>query len=370
MKFETLIQKPTLIIDVEKTRDNIRHMVKKAHAQSVNFRPHFKTHQSVEIGKWFQQEGVQTITVSSVEMASYFAQNGWEDITIAFPLNWREIHIVQQLAQQIRLGILVESVETIHYLGGHISAPVNVWIKIDVGTHRTGIPWENTQSVREHIIAIHDYPHLILRGLLTHAGHTYKAITQDEVIRYYAESVQHITDIQQKLKTEGFSLETSVGDTPGCSLAQSLGKIDEIRPGNFVFYDLQQLKLGACAEENIATVVACPIVAKHPERGEVVIYGGAIHLSKEYIEENGHKIYGYVALNNHTNKWGKSIPGAYLSSLSQEHGIVRFEDKGYDLANIGDILYVLPIHSCLVVSALGKYLTLSGQIIETMNKRS
>ena len=28
-------------------------------------------------------------------------------------------------------------------------------------------------------------------------------------------------------------------------------------------------------------VIACPVVALHPERKEVIIYGGAVHLSKD-----------------------------------------------------------------------------------------
>ena len=48
-------------------------------------RPHFKTHQSTEIGKWFKQKGLLNY-VSSISMAEYFS-NEWNDITIAFPIN-------------------------------------------------------------------------------------------------------------------------------------------------------------------------------------------------------------------------------------------------------------------------------------------
>ncbi len=76
-------------------------------------------------------------------------------------------------------------------------------------------------------------------------------------------------------------LKLSVGDTPGCSLLPDFPGVDEIRPGNFVFYDAEQLEIGSCASNQIAVALACPIVARHPERNEVVLYGGAIHLSKE-----------------------------------------------------------------------------------------
>ena len=77
--------RPTLLIDKAKCKANIKRMALKARQNDIEFRPHLKTHQSLEIGDWFRQEGVTKITVSSVAMAKYFAQDGWKDITIAFP---------------------------------------------------------------------------------------------------------------------------------------------------------------------------------------------------------------------------------------------------------------------------------------------
>ncbi|MCK5222536.1 MAG: alanine racemase, partial [Candidatus Aminicenantes bacterium] len=67
------IIEPTLILDSAKCRKNIRSMLKKAAESEASFRPHFKTHNSREIGRWFREEGVDKITVSSVKMAGYFA---------------------------------------------------------------------------------------------------------------------------------------------------------------------------------------------------------------------------------------------------------------------------------------------------------
>jgi len=66
------IKKPTLVLDENKCRSNIAMMAEKAKRSGVIFRPHFKTHQSVTIGNWFRDEGIENITVSSVTMASFF----------------------------------------------------------------------------------------------------------------------------------------------------------------------------------------------------------------------------------------------------------------------------------------------------------
>ncbi|RLD73544.1 MAG: alanine racemase, partial [Bacteroidetes bacterium] len=80
------IQTPTLILNKALVLENIQFMAEKARKHHLSFRPHFKTHQSAEIGNWFKDAGVDKITVSSVSMAEYFAKHGWKDITIAFPL--------------------------------------------------------------------------------------------------------------------------------------------------------------------------------------------------------------------------------------------------------------------------------------------
>ncbi len=362
--FEPL-QKPTLLLDESQARKNIQHMAAKAREQHIRFRPHFKTHQSAAIGEWFREEGVTAITVSSVDMAAYFAANGWDDILIAFPVNWREIFAINALAEQVHLGLLVESPESAAFLRDHLTAPVDIWIKIDVGNKRTGLSWDDPQPVQELLEEIRKAALLRPRGLLTHAGHTYHPDSPEQVCEIYEESVNRMNAVRNQLRTEGLRLEVSVGDTPGCSKCAHLGEVDEIRPGNFVFYDAQQLVVGTCTAQEIAVALACPVVAKHPERREVVIYGGAIHLSKDLFEWNGNTAYGLVSLPR-GNGWGSPLDGAIVSRLSQEHGIVILSETDFDRVQIGDMVCILPAHSCLTLQAMREYLTLEGKVIPTM----
>ena len=64
----TMIQvtEPTMVLNEEVCKSNIARMAAKAKAANVVFRPHFKTHQSREIGEWFRASGVDKITVSSL----------------------------------------------------------------------------------------------------------------------------------------------------------------------------------------------------------------------------------------------------------------------------------------------------------------
>jgi D-serine deaminase-like pyridoxal phosphate-dependent protein len=364
---QIIITKPILLLDKRKVLQNIEKMVAKARRSKVLFRPHFKTHQSAKIGEWFREFGVEAITVSSVEMAMYFAQHGWKDITVAFPTNILEIENINRLASSIKLNLLVESKETVTFLAKYLQAAVDVWIKIDVGYHRTGIPWDHFDEIVVLAYQIEHSKQMAFKGLLTHSGHTYRAQSTAEATTIYHETVQHLQEIKQRLIVEGYlNTQISIGDTPSCSIVEHFSGVDEIRPGNFVFYDIMQLNIGSCTEEDIAVAVACPVVAKHRERNEIVIYGGAVHLSKEFIvDKKGNKIFGNVA-QLEGDSWSSMIQDTYVSALSQEHGIIKTGNNFFDKVKIGDILLVLPIHSCLTVNLLRKYLTLDEEIITTM----
>ena len=130
---------PRLLLDETICRTNLYRMAGKCNKKGLALRPHFKTHQSAEIGNWFKELGVDKITVSSVRMASHFASKGWHDIFIAFPANLLEIDKINRLARNIELSISVESEETTRFMKEHLEGSVNVMIKIDTGYHRTGI---------------------------------------------------------------------------------------------------------------------------------------------------------------------------------------------------------------------------------------
>jgi D-serine deaminase-like pyridoxal phosphate-dependent protein len=367
MSIFDLIDQPTLLINEDIAKRNIAAMTTKVTQAGVRFRPHFKTHQSAEIGEWFRALGVGQITVSSVDMAEYFADNGWDDILIAFSLNIRQIARIEALAKRIHLSLLVENLEAVEALSNLENINLDVWMKIDAGAHRTGIDWQDVRRTTDLAVAITAHHNLQFRGLLTHSGNTYHCDGREEVIKAFREGVDHLNILRSNLKNLGFDgLQISVGDTPGCSLCGDFSGIDELRPGNFVFYDAQQFQAGSCDYDQIAVAVACPVVAIHPERREVVIYGGAIHLSKDFLMVENEPSFGLAAFAG-TQGWGSPIEGAIVRSLSQEHGVLRFKGNQFDQLHIGDLVYILPAHSCLTVQALRKCTTLFGRVIITMN---
>ncbi|MFZ4464588.1 MAG: alanine racemase, partial [Bacteroidales bacterium] len=311
--------------------------------------------------EWFRQAGVKAITVSSVEMAGYFVLHGWEDITIAFPVNLLEIDRINEFAKRIRLNLLIEDPETALRLSEKLITTVGIFIKIDVGTGRTGIAVSESPKIEALAEKIRSLPRLELKGLLTHAGHTYHAQNQQEIERIAHESLTQLREIKQKI---GNDLIISWGDTPSCSIVSDLIGTDEWRPGNFVFYDLMQEQLGSCNSEDIAVIMACPVVAVHSDR--VVIHGGAVHFSKEFLTTpEGENCFGKVFRFNGTEV-AEAIEAARFTSVSQEHGLIYLPEKEIKQIKVSDILAIQPVHSCLTVSAMKSFLSLTGEQIPCM----
>jgi len=344
------ISKPTLLIDRYKVALNIDKMIKTAAEAGCVFRPHFKTHQSKEVGKIFREKGVNHITVSSVSMAEYFAEDGWNDITIAFPCNILEIDSINNLAKEVELNLMTDSAFTANFLSKNLINKCGLFIKIDVGYNRSGLEY-NSPEIDEIIKSCEHSNNLIFKGFLTHDGRNYSAIGKAEIERNLVEAINIFKHLKQKYPGAIFSW----GDTPSCSLSDDLSFFDELRPGNFVYYDVMQYHIGSCTLDEIAVVAACPIVSINKSRNEIVIYGGAVHLSKEFIAaENSFTLFGYaVELKN--RKWKHPINGAYVDRLSQEHGIIKIPAAELGKFKPGDIIGILPIHSCLTANLLNNY---------------
>ncbi|MFN8241059.1 MAG: alanine racemase [Bacteroidales bacterium] len=359
-----MITVPTLLLDEAICRRNIKTMAEKARQNSLSLRPHFKTHQSREIGKWFREEGTRSITVSSLSMAEYFASDGWDDILVAFPVNILEIDTINKLAGSVRLSLLVESPDIVDYLSANLTSSVSLYVKADTGYGRTGISWNDSSAFGNIFEKIKDSKKLSLKGILTHAGNSYSARGKAEINSVHNDSRSKLLRLHDMFSGKYPDMIVSAGDTPSCSVADDFTGIDEIRPGNYVFYDYMQYVIGSCRSADIAVAMACPVVAAHPDRNEVVIYGGAIHFSRDSVTEKGNiTSYGAVAESDDC-RWGPVIEGAYLKKMSQEHGIVHVPDSLSRKYKPGDLVHILPVHSCLTAEQMKSYMTGNGKKID------
>ncbi|SMD34968.1 D-serine deaminase, pyridoxal phosphate-dependent [Reichenbachiella faecimaris] len=355
------ITKPTLLLDKKKAIQNIKRMAEKAKSSGVTYRPHFKTHFSQEVGEWYREQGVTSITVSSIDMAVFFAGHGWDDIIIAFPVNVLQLDVLKLLAKQVKLGLVVESQQVIESINSEIEESVDIYIKIDTGYHRVGIWHEEVNDVKglgESVAKPH-----VFKGLLAHFGHTYSEIKKEEIKSIYQYGVGALNKLRDAIDK---NLKISIGDTPSCSVMDSFENVDEIRPGNLVFYDIMQVYIGSCQYSDIAVCLAVPVVAVYPERAEIVVHGGAVHLSKERLEDAEGSYFGKVVALEEKG-WSAPLDNYRVKGLSQEHGKISVPQNQIEKIKVGDVLGILPIHSCLTVNLMKEYMTLRGEKIGTMH---
>ena len=346
---------PFLKLEETVTKNNIRKMACKARDLNLEFRPHFKTHQSGKIGEWFRDVGVNAITVSSLSMAEYFASQGWLDITVAFPVSILDLRRIDKLTSQIDLHILVNDLEAVEFFNNNLTNNLSTYIEIDPNYGRSGIPFSNLEMIEVLVKEIDSSKTLNLTGFYAHAGHSYKCKGINEIKELSKPLIDQFSMIKAKYGTK-----LCWGDTPSCSVLNQFGDVDQISPGNFVFYDWMQVLIGSCTPNDIALKMNCSVVSKYQERQEILIHGGAVHFSKEFIlNDDNSRNYGQVINSDESSDWSN-----YLKSVSQEHGIISCNPSFFNKLNIGDVVEVYPIHSCLTANLMQGYSTTKGEFIK------
>ncbi len=361
MSYLSQITSPTLLLNEKICRENIQRMAEKAKKHNMALVPHFKTAQSRQVGEWAKEYGVDQITVSSIKMAEYFCPQHWENIHIAFPFNSLEINKLNQLASKNSLSVQLVNLPVTQKLVKELQYPVGFFIEIDAGYGRAGVSVSDFGLMEEIMLEANKSESLNFKGFYIHPGHTYY---MDDKEKIYDESRAALRMLKDKYRTEFPNLVTRIGDTPGCAVMEDFGDIDEMGPGNFVFFDMMQVILGSCTKEAVAVALAVPVVDIQTERGEILVHGGGVHLAKDVLlEADGSKNFGEVVYLTDTG-WEFPAERSYLKSISQEHGIVKASKELLDRVQIGDLLGILPIHSCMTADCMESYLTLEGQAVD------
>jgi D-serine deaminase-like pyridoxal phosphate-dependent protein len=357
---------PLLILDPDICRRNIRNMARKARDQQLLFRPHCKTHQSAAIGAWFRDEGVTAITVSSVPMAAYFIHHGWKDITIALPLNPMAVEEINRLSPHARINLLIDHADVLAAVADLLNGSHDFWIKVDNGYGRAGIPSTKTQEILALAGEIRRHPKHRFAGILIHQGDHYHCHSREALTDAHRQNMISLEPLARELKQVFPGALVSWGDTPSCSVADDFGVADEIRPGNFVFYDMMQVAAGVCSVDDVAVTLAAPVLSVYPSEEKMLIHAGAVHLSKEKLtgtqKWDG---YGLVTRMKGTGR-GALLPQLKLHQISQEHGIVNGPAELLATFKPGDLAGIIPVHACLTANLMKGYHTTMGENIPMM----
>ncbi|WP_421383280.1 D-TA family PLP-dependent enzyme [Bacillus salacetis] len=338
---------PTLLLDYQKLMKNINEIASFAREHDLAYRPHIKTHKSVEIAKLQLQAGAVGITTATIPEAEAMAAGGIKDILIAYPISSPEKikRLIKLLEQGVKLKIIVDSTEQLTYLQQvleHTPFTLEVWIKVNSGLNRCGVePGKDAVVLAKDIMR---HSKLKLGGILTHAGHSYAASNYAEVERIGLQEGQAVVESAEECEKEGIPiLVRSVGSTPTYKISGKVPGITEIRPGNAVFFDSIQAGLGVTTLDNCALTVLASVSGVYPNR--IVLDTGSKTLCLDKGAHGNETVKGFGHIIGH--------PEITIERLSEEHGVGTF--KGERSLKLNDKVQIIPNHACTVANMFEEY---------------
>ncbi|HUG44530.1 MAG TPA: alanine racemase [Acidobacteriota bacterium] len=346
------LRTPALLIDLKKFQRNCRRMVRRARKLGVRLRPHVKSHKTIEGGRIQLGRDLEGITVSTLAEARYFSDAGFEDILYAFPLTPDKLPEVLQLTRRCReFYVLIDHPEMANHVerfARRHEETISCYLKVDSGYRRAGVD-PRSQSAVQLASRLAESRWVRLAGVLTHAGQAYSSRTAAEAAAAAEQERRVMAEFGERLGNSGIKVAVSVGSTPTACQVESLSGVDEMRPGNYVFFDKFQADIGNCRAEDCSATVLTRVAGVYPDRNEIIVDAGALALSKDP---------GAVHLQEGPPGYGSVIgrPGMEVAGLSQEHGLVRCASgAGIGQVGIGDLLEILPNHSCLTAALFPAY---------------
>lgn len=355
---------PTALVDLPRLQANCRRMAERADRLGVRLRPHVKTHKTAEVARLQLAGRATAITVSTLAEARFFADQGVPDITYAVPIAPHRLPAALELVRRLERFTLTLDHPRVAAAAEEAAAAaglrLGVMLEVDCGAHRSGVDPASPEAVAL-AAQVAASPHLELRGLLTHAGHAYACRSLEEVAAVAGQEREVTVALARALRQAGITVgEVSVGSTPTLCAVDHLTGVDEVRPGNYVFFDAFQAAMGSCALEECAFTVLATVVGCYPGRRTLVVDAGALALSKDAgpTHLDPHCGFGVVC----SAAECRPLPDLRLASLTQEHGTVRVRTPQAAAAfPPGSRLRIIPNHSCLAAACFDLYHVVDGE---------
>ncbi|ETS76930.1 hypothetical protein PFICI_10804 [Pestalotiopsis fici W106-1] len=296
---------PSLIVSLPIVKKNIAALHKDVEDLGIDFRPHVKTLKTLEITRMMLGNGKYRSVVAST----------LAEIRGLLPLvKEGQLDELDALRQSLRITLMVDNEQQIDVLEAYsASKPWDIFVKLDVGSHRAGVATESP-ALRSLVERAEKSIAANIYGFYCHAGHSYGGRSREaaeETLNVEITSVLHAAS----LLSESRDLVVSIGATPTAHVVSAFKhKVPsniklELHAGNFPCNDLQQVSTNLVCESDQAIRVATEVCGVYPERNEALVNAGAIALSRETSDYSG---YGRVV--------GK--PDWSPIRLSQEHGIL------------------------------------------------
>ena len=353
---------PCLVLEEAALDRNLARMSQRATDGGIDLRPHCKTAKSLEVARRATEKHSGAIAVATMKEAEYFSSGGFRDILYTVNLEPSKLARIARLQEGgARISAVLDSVESVQCVEAaqeRLAAPLEIYLELDSGTHRTGFA-PGDGGIIEAARLLHEAPKLALRGTLAFGGKGY-AVDRVEGTKAAAEAERRAAvDAAEAIRTADLPCpEVSVGSTPTRTLGENLGGVTEIRPGVYVFMDLMQVKLKVCTYTDIAVTVLARVIAHNRRENRIYIDAGALALSNDPgipVDTEPYAPFGLLR----DPATGGPVPGLGVFNVNQEHGFVRCADPKapfpFDDFPLGALVRVFPNHVCHTAGSHDRY---------------
>jgi D-serine deaminase-like pyridoxal phosphate-dependent protein len=328
---------PAIVIDAAQARANVQRLANYAAAHGIKIRPHTKTHKLRKLAQMQLAAGAVGIAVAKVTEAEAISDPG-QDVLVAYPpIGEGRADRLVALAHDRTMRAAVDSLTAIEQTASAakvMEATVGLLVDLDVGLGRTGVasPADTLPLAQ----AIDRHPNLRLDGLMIYPGQVWSKPNEQ------AAELQAVDDLVAETLAlwKKHSLSAAIvsgGSTPTAFQTHLMPHVTEIRPGTYVYNDMNTVRPGfATVDECAARVVATVISDAVP--GQVVIDAGSKTLARDAssVPDGG---FGYVV----------EYPKARIKQLSEEHGQVDVRNCD-PRPKLGERVTIIPNHICPCVN--------------------
>jgi D-serine deaminase-like pyridoxal phosphate-dependent protein len=233
----------------------------------------------------------------------------------------------------------------------------SVFLKVDPGSRRAGVDPDGEDGLMLARMLADDAA-VDFQGILTHGGQAYQCRTREEILQAAEQEREVMARFAGRLENSGLPCPVvSAGSTPTAVLGKTWEGVNELRPGNYVFFDKHQTDIGTCTLDDCAATILATVASHYPARNQMLIDAGALALSKDTgaVHVQDEITFGAVA----------GHPDLKIASLSQEHGIIEGRSPiRFDEHPIGSRLRVIPNHSCLAAACFPVYHVIEGEEVK------
>jgi D-serine deaminase-like pyridoxal phosphate-dependent protein len=351
---------PALLIDLDRVEANLRRGQAYADGQGVALRPHAKTHKSPRFARAQLDAGAVGICVAKLGEAELMADAGIADLVVPNTvIGPDKAARAVALAQRARFAIGVDhplQVEQLARAAAGAARPLEVIVEVDVGAGRGGAP---AAEVVDLLRRVREAVGLRARGVYAYEGFTYGARDRDDLVARHEEAQRALLVVAAAaLPLIDGPPVVSLGSTPSLLAAVPLRPgITELRPGTYLFNDLQQARWAGALDggdglAHAAAHVLASVVSARPDR--LILDAGSKSLTSDRRADGD----GHGLLVDH---------GLQVRSLSEEHGVVQLPPGASGAPGVGSKVRVLMNHVCPVVNLFEvMHLTRGDEVVEVL----